>query len=64
MEVKVVAGRHYKRIRRLISVPCGNCLGTGIAPAENKQNQCPHCKGTGEVQKWLIEIVNDETQMA
>jgi DnaJ-class molecular chaperone len=50
----------HKQIRRLMLVPCSNCLGTGRALAKNEQTKCPECKGKGEVEKWITEIVNDE----
>lgn len=52
----------YKRVRRLVMVPCTNCLGSGIVVAKNDQKKCPECKGTGEVEKWITEIVVDEKE--
>jgi DnaJ-class molecular chaperone len=41
-------------------VPCNNCLGSGIVATKNEKKKCPDCKGTGEIEKWVIEIVNDD----
>jgi DnaJ-class molecular chaperone len=50
----------YKRIRRLVLVTCTNCLGSGVVATKNEQKLCPECKGKGEVEKWVVEIVNDD----
>lgn len=50
----------YKRVRRLVMVPCNNCLGSGLIATKNDQKKCPECKGSGEIEKWIVEIVVDD----
>lgn len=50
----------HKRVRRLVLVLCSNCLGSGSVMAKSEQKKCPECKGKGEVEKWIIEIVNED----
>jgi DnaJ-class molecular chaperone len=50
----------YKRVRRLVMVLCSNCLGSGSVTTKNDQKKCPDCKGKGEVEKWIVEIVNED----
>lgn len=45
------------RVRRLIKVTCMECLGTGH---NGRGEQCKPCKGTGEVERWINEIVWEE----
>lgn len=41
-------------------VSCSNCMGSGIVVMNNDKKKCPECKGTGEVEKWITEIVSDD----
>lgn len=50
----------HKRIRRRIFVRCTNCGGSGYLTGSRGHVRCPECEGTGEVEKWITEIVNDE----
>jgi DnaJ-class molecular chaperone len=50
----------YKRIRRLVMVTCTNCLGSGTIMTKSDKKKCPDCKGSGEVEKWIVEIVNED----
>ena len=52
----------YKRVRRLVLVPCGNCLGTGTVVAKGNERKCPECKGTGNVEKWIVELVSEDDE--
>ena len=52
----------YKRIRRLVMVTCTNCLGSGTITTKSDKKKCPDCKGSGEVEKWIVEIVNDDDE--
>jgi DnaJ-class molecular chaperone len=44
----------------MVLVTCSNCLGRGIVTTKNEEKKCPECKGTGEVEKWITEIVSDD----
>jgi hypothetical protein len=52
--------QRVKQVRRLVMVLCSNCLGTGIVPMKNGDKKCPNCKGKGEVEKWIVELINDD----
>lgn len=45
----------HKRIRRIVLVPCPDCLGTG---RDGHGGKCPYCVN-GEVPKVIVEIVNE-----
>jgi DnaJ-class molecular chaperone with C-terminal Zn finger domain len=44
----------YKRVRRLISVPCPSCLGTG------RDGRCQQCNGSGNIEVWINEVVHED----
>jgi hypothetical protein len=46
----------HKRVRRQISCPCTACGTTG---RNGKGGQCGDCNGTGRVDKWITEIVEE-----
>lgn len=45
-----------KRIRRIIMVRCTDCWGTG----RSVSGSCITCKGKGEVERVVVEIVQDD----
>jgi hypothetical protein len=32
----------------------------GVVATKNGERKCPDCRGTGEVEKWITEFVNDD----
>lgn len=48
-----------KRIRRIIMVACPDCYGTGLAVG----GKCRTCKGTGEVERVVNEIVHEDDEV-
>ena len=47
----------YKTVRRIVFVPCPDCWGSGLAVGD----KCRTCKGSGEVERVVNEIVAEET---
>lgn len=47
-----------KTVRRIIKVICFDCYGTGLAVG----GKCRTCKGTGEVERWVVEIVDEDNE--
>ena len=47
-----------KRIRRVIQIQCPDCVGLGRVAGTSKK--CPTCKGNGEVDRVINEIVHDD----
>lgn len=45
-----------KQIKRIVLVPCGDCYGTGLAVG----GKCSTCKGTGEVERVVVEMVHED----
>ena len=48
----------FKRVKRIIQVNCRECWGTGKAVGE----PCRTCKGKGEVDTVVWEIVADDNE--
>lgn len=46
----------FKRIRRKIYVICVDCYGTGKFLID----ACERCKGTGDVEKVIVEFVSED----
>ena len=46
----------FKTVRRVVMVACTDCWGTGRAGG----GKCESCKGKGEVETIVNEIVADE----
>jgi len=49
-----------KRIRRVIKVVCPHCLGLGQIATTHGRLICEECKGTGEVDKVITELVEEK----
>ena len=47
----------FKTVRRIVFVPCPDCWGSGRAVG----GACETCKGRGEVERVVNEIVPEET---
>lgn len=45
-----------KRIRRIVQVSCPDCYGTG----REVGGKCHTCKGRGEVERVVVEVVHDD----
>lgn len=45
----------YKAIRRRLPVPCPDCYATGRI---GNKYTCANCNGTGEVERFLVELVH------
>lgn len=50
------ATRRWQRVRRLILVVCMDCFGSGVLRGQT----CITCKGTGEIEKHITEIINED----
>lgn len=48
-----------KRIRRIVRVPCPDCWGSGLSVG----GKCRTCKGSGEVERVVNEIVHEENEV-
>ena len=46
----------HKTVQRWVSVPCPDCWGTG----RETGGKCATCKGTGNVERVVNEIVSDD----
>lgn len=49
----------YKRVRRIILVPCPDCYATGLSVG----GKCTTCKGSGEVERVVNEIVREDEEV-
>lgn len=45
-----------KRIKRIVYVPCPDCLGTGLEVG----GKCSTCKGQCNVPRVVVEIVHED----
>lgn len=50
----------HRRIRRLVPCTCPTCLGSTYQYVPGGGHQpCATCKGTGQVEKWVTELVSE-----
>lgn len=49
-----------KGVRRVIKVPCPNYWGVGHLLTRYGHETCKQCKGTGEVDRVIVEFVEVE----
>lgn len=50
-----------KRIRRIVRIQCPTCSGLGRVAGTSKK--CSECKGKGEVDRVINEIVHDDEEV-
>lgn len=51
----------YKRVRRIVSVPCHDCYGTGKGLGGGR---CVTCDGKGNVERVVVEVIHDESEVS
>lgn len=50
----------FKRVRRSYLAICKLCLGSGFQATKWGVKACVECKGTGSVERWLVEVIHDD----
>lgn len=49
----------YKEVRRTVKIMCSDCWGT----SRTLGGKCETCKGTGQVDRVIVELVPDDERV-